>query len=320
MASSTTKEGASATSCLTGQTGQTLGFHTNAGTRDTLLGQLGNCKLHDTGLFAAGEEPDEEELDKTLKDISGVLANLGGIGKEDVTVGTAVVGTAEGCPTFSKGAASNGGGIFAGYTIAGIWTHTTSAATPTATIKYDTHGKRIIEDTKKKTDTLRALIADEWPSSIEDNQAHDKETNTATMSWKKVCKSHMARGNMCDAKSTTRTLKQLSEQLERCTREKEEGPQGTKTEGTPRDRASTDKAQNSETQRTPTAAEGSPTGLSQAKDARNQEEEKCTAEGMKWDTQSRTCTREQAAWTGTGTWLLSVLAGTLATVSGMNGE
>ncbi|KAH8607026.1 hypothetical protein ERJ75_001465100 [Trypanosoma vivax] len=121
-------------------------------------------------------------------------------------------------------------------------------------------------------------------------------------------------------KSTTRTLKQLSEQLERCTREKEEGAQGTKTEGTPRDRASTDKAQNSETHRTPPAAEGTPTGLSQASDARKQEEEKCTAEGMKWDTQSRTCTREQAAWTGTGTWLLSVLAGTLATASEMNEE
>ncbi|CCD19284.1 hypothetical protein, conserved in T. vivax [Trypanosoma vivax Y486] len=319
MASSTTKEGASATSCLTGETGQTLAFHTNAGTRNTLLGQLGNCKLHDTGLFAAAEEPDEEELDKTLQRISGVLANLAAIGQGEVSVGTAVVGTAEGCPTFSKGAAT-GGGIFAGYTIAGIWTHTTSAATPTATIKYDTHGKRIIVDTKKKTDTLRALIAEEWPSSIEDDQAHDKETNTAKMSWKAVCKSHMARGNLCDPKRTTRTLKQLSEQLARCTREKEEGAQGTKTEGTPGDRASTDKAQNSETHRTPPAAEGTPTGLSQASDARKQEEEKCTAEGMKWDTQSRTCTREQAAWTGTGTWLLSVLAGTLATASEMNEE
>ncbi|CCD19691.1 hypothetical protein, conserved in T. vivax [Trypanosoma vivax Y486] len=320
MASSTTKEGASATSCLTGERGQELGFHSNRGTRDELLGRLGGCELHDTGLFANATEANEEELDKKLKAISGVLANLAGIGKAEVTVDTAVVGSTEGCPTFSKGHATNGGGIFAGYTIAGIWTHTTSATTPKATIKYDEHGSTLIEDMQKKTNTLRALIADEWPSTIRDDQGRDKATNTATMSWKKVCTTHIARGNMCDARRTTRTLKQLSEQLERCTREKEEGAQGTRTEGTPGGRASTDKAQNSETQRTPTAAEGSPTGLSQASDARKQEEEKCTAEGMKWDTQSRTCTREQAAWTGTGTWLLTVLAGTLATASEMNEE
>ncbi|KAH8617511.1 hypothetical protein ERJ75_000369900 [Trypanosoma vivax] len=320
MASSTTKEGGSATSCLTGETDQTLAFHTNRDTRDKLLGKLEGCELHATGLFANATELNEEELDKTLQEISGVLANLAAIGQGEVTVDTAVVGSAEGCPTFSKGTAGNGGGIFAGYTIAGIWTHTTTAHTPTATIKYDEHGRRLIEDTKKKTDTLRALIADEWPSSIEDDQAHDTATNTETMSWKKVCASHLARGNLCDPKSTTRTLKQLSEQLARCTREKEEGAQGTKTEGTPRGRASTDKAQNSEntayTNRGRRVTNRAQPGQRRTK----QEEEKCTAEGMKWDTQSHTCTREQAAWTGTGTWLLTVLAGTLATASEMNEE
>ncbi|KAH8617506.1 hypothetical protein ERJ75_000370500 [Trypanosoma vivax] len=320
MASSTTKEGASATSCLTGQSGQTLAFHTNRGTRATLLKRLDGCELHGTGLFANATEPDEEQLGKKLQRVGSVLTNLAGIGQDQVSVGTAVVGSTEGCPTFSKGHASNGGAIFAGYTIAGIWTHTTTAHTPTATIKYDEHGRRLIEDMQKKTNTLRALIADEWPSTMKADQGHDKATNTATMSWKKVCKSNLARGNLCDPKSTTRTLKHIREQLERCEREKEEGPQRRRTDGTPRDRASADKAQNSETQRTPPAAEGTPTGLSQASDARQQEEEKCTAEGMKWDTQSRTCSREQAAWTGTGKWLLTVLAGTLATVSGMNGE